>query len=302
MQPRNANPTANVVRKKLRLVAGLWAAILAATAPGLAAEADPVCRLALFSADVTVPLGHGMMGGAWLSTSIADPLEAHGLVLLGAGRPVVFVAVDWCEIRNDAFDRWQRVLAEAAGTDPERVMVCTVHQHDAPVADLTAERLLREHRAQGTTCDPAFHEVAVQRVARALQESLTATRPVTHLGLKELYLEHPAPRVAPWVGLQYVGPNLELREVRGIERESDAGENVAARWSTDNGRTWSGWQPVQPSNKVSYRGVGVWEGESVCVHDPASGLLVQLWLRQIEIKGVYHNFTYVRTSPDQGRT
>ena len=63
------------------------------------------------------------MGGAWLSKSIADPLEAHGLVVLGVGKPVVFVAVDWCEIRNDAYDRWRDALAEAAGTTAERVLV-----------------------------------------------------------------------------------------------------------------------------------------------------------------------------------
>src|ERR1043165_1502833 len=44
-------------------------------------------QLAVFSADVTVPLGHGMMGGSWLSKSIADPLEANGFVLLGAEPP-----------------------------------------------------------------------------------------------------------------------------------------------------------------------------------------------------------------------
>lgn len=106
----------------------------------------------------------------------------------------------------------------------------------------------------------------------------------------------------PWVSLQYVGPKHELREVQGIERESDLGENIRARWSADNGRTWSDFQPVQPSNRVHYRGVAVWEGESVSVYHPAVARLVQLWLRQIEVKGVYHNFTYVRTSADQGRT
>ncbi len=119
---------------------------------------------------------------------------------------------------------------------------------------------------------------------------------------KELYLKHPAPRIAPWVSLEYVGPKHELREVNGIERTSDVGEQIKARWSPDNGRSWSGFVPVQPSNKVSYRGVAISEVEGATVFDPASMLLVQLWLRQIEVKGVYHNFTYVRTSRDQGRT
>ena len=45
--------------------------------------AEPGFRLATFAADVTVPMGHGMMGGSWLSKTVADPLEANGLVLLG---------------------------------------------------------------------------------------------------------------------------------------------------------------------------------------------------------------------------
>src|SRR4029079_15367652 len=97
-------------------------------------------RGAHYKADVTLPLGHGMMGGAWRATKVVDPLEARGVVLTGGGAPVVLVSVDWCEIRNDAYERWQTVLAAAAGTTRERVLVTSVHQHDAPVADLTAER------------------------------------------------------------------------------------------------------------------------------------------------------------------
>lgn len=33
-------------------------------------------RLAVFKADVTVPMNHGMMGGSWLSKRVADPLQA----------------------------------------------------------------------------------------------------------------------------------------------------------------------------------------------------------------------------------
>jgi hypothetical protein len=152
--------------------------------------AEPtILRLATFHADVTVPLGHGMMGGAWVSKRIADPLEAHGFVLLGADGPVVFVAVDWCEIRNDAYDQWQTLLAEAAATKTERVLITTVHQHDAPVADLAAERLLRARQLAGSICDPEFHERAVRGVARALRDSLTNARPITHLGLGQAKVE-----------------------------------------------------------------------------------------------------------------
>ena len=58
---------------------------------GCAGRAPSRLNLSTFSADVTVPIGHGMMGGAWLSTHVADPLEARGFVLSGAGAPVVFL-------------------------------------------------------------------------------------------------------------------------------------------------------------------------------------------------------------------
>ena len=75
-----------------------------------------------------------------------------------AGEPIVVVALDWCQCNNDSYDRWRDVLAEAAGTTPQRVMLATVHQHDAPICDLTAQKLLDQHGLKGYNCDPEFHE------------------------------------------------------------------------------------------------------------------------------------------------
>jgi hypothetical protein len=166
---------------------------------------DTRLKLARFSADVTVPAGHGMMGGAWLSKSVADPLEAHGVVLMQGDLRVVFVSVDWCEIRNQAYERWQSELARAADTLPERVMITTVHQHDAPVADLEAERILRARGLPGTVCDPAFHEVALSRVVGALRLALREARPVTHLATGQARVE----RVAS--NRRYVMPDGQVR-------------------------------------------------------------------------------------------
>jgi hypothetical protein len=132
-----------------------------------------------------MPMGHALMGGGIApARSVDDPLEAVGLVLSGPGQPpIVVVSVDWCEIRNDAYERWRSALAEAAGTEPGRVLVTAVHVHDAPVADLAAEEVLRANGCVGSVCDPDFHEVAVSRVADALRDALAAGGdPVTHLG------------------------------------------------------------------------------------------------------------------------
>lgn len=157
------------------------------------AEGPSDFSVAVFSADITPPIGHPCMGGGIAPVRrIDDPLYAHGFVLLGEGKPVLVAALDWCEVRNDAYERWRTVLAEAAGTDPVRVLVTCLHQHDAPIADLEAQRLLDSHKARGQICDLDFHEKAVQRVARALRESLKSPKRVTHLGTGRAKVERVA--------------------------------------------------------------------------------------------------------------
>ncbi len=119
---------------------------------------------------------------------------------------------------------------------------------------------------------------------------------------KELYRKHEKPRAAVLASVSPVGPKLQLREVQCTESKSDVGDDIKSRWSDDNGRTWSDLVPIQPSTTVDYHGVPVCEAEGISQYDPTSGLLVQLWLRQIERQGIYHNFTYYRTSSDYGHT
>ncbi len=147
-------------------------------------------QLATFSADVTIPLGHRCMGVLpSKSRQIVDPLEAHGFVLLGAGDPIVVAAVDWCEIRNQAYDEWRTVLSQVAGTPPERVLVTSLHQHDAPVIDGGAEKLLEEVGLGGELYDRDFHERSLRRVGDALAASLDRAVPVSHLGMGQARVE-----------------------------------------------------------------------------------------------------------------
>ena len=115
------------------------------------AEAPREFSVAVFECDITIPIGHACMGGGIADArTIADPLFAKGFVFRGLDLPVVVVALDWCQCNNDSYDRWRTALAEAAGTVRQRVMLATVHQHDAPICDLTAQKLLddlpAEHR------------------------------------------------------------------------------------------------------------------------------------------------------------
>ncbi len=159
-------------------------AVLGLLAAGCLGAGSADYRLATFTADATPPIGHPcLIGNIKPATTIVDPLEARGFVLLGPDEPLVFVTVDWCEVRNDAYERWRTVLAEAAGTRPSRVLVACVHQHDAPLFDLRAQQLLDGVGLHKALCDADFHERTVQRAAAALKDSLPTARRVTHLGM-----------------------------------------------------------------------------------------------------------------------
>ncbi len=119
---------------------------------------------------------------------------------------------------------------------------------------------------------------------------------------KDLYRQHARPRAAALASVTYVGSELQRREVQAEEVASDVGDNIRARWSSDNGRTWTEFVPVQPSNNVNYAGVTVWEGEGAGVFDPRAGVLLQSWLRQIVVDGLYHCFTYSRFRATWGTT
>ena len=150
-------------------------------------------RVATFSADVTIPLGHRCMGVLpTKATQIDDPLEAHGFVLLGPEHPVVLVALDWCELRNGAYDQWRETLAKAAGTTRARVLVCCLHQHDAPVVDTDAQALLDQVGLEKELCDPAFQNACLQQIAAELRRSLADARRVTHLGFGQAKVEQVA--------------------------------------------------------------------------------------------------------------
>ena len=136
----------------------------------------PALHLAIFGSDATPPLGHPLCSG-WIEPArgVEDPLRALGVVLLGAGAPVVLCAVDWCGIRNDANRIWREALAKAAHTTPERVTVHSVHPHNAPFADVEAERLL-EAAQRGMWAEPSAETLAALREALLKSDEMLEAR------------------------------------------------------------------------------------------------------------------------------
>jgi hypothetical protein len=165
----------------------------ALTVAGTTRAAAPVLSLATFTVEVTPPVGHPCMGGGIAPVKdVLDPLFAHGVILHGAAKPIAIVAVDWCELRNDAYDRWRTVLADTLGTTRECVLLSCLHQHDAPIADLAAQKLLDSVKANGAICMLDFHEQTVQKVAKAAKDANAKRQPVTHIGTGQAKVEEVA--------------------------------------------------------------------------------------------------------------
>ena len=138
--------------------------------PSTVAAADPVYHVTTFSADVTPPIGSPLCAGFVKPTAgVSEPLQALGLVIFGAGDPIVLCAVDWCEIRNRDHQIWREQLAKAAGTTPERVAVQSLHQHNAPLADTIADDVLRAAKSPYRIQDTKWMDVALAGVAKAVR-------------------------------------------------------------------------------------------------------------------------------------
>ena len=139
-------------------------------------------RISTFDIDVTPPVGSWLAYDSTRNTWDLG-LRAKGIVILGAGKPVVLCAVDWIRICNSGYDAFRGSLANAAGTTPERVSVHTIHQHDAPWCDFNIEKILSDAGAKLQCYDGAFHRQAITELAFKVRNSLGETQPVTHIGL-----------------------------------------------------------------------------------------------------------------------
>jgi hypothetical protein len=207
----------------------------------------PAFHLATFACDVTPPTGHPLCGG-WIEPvrAVDDPLRALGVILLGMGRPVVLCAVDWCGIRNEADAAWRRALADAAHTVPEHVAVQCVHPHNAPFADLKAERLLEAVPGAPLSLDLKFFDRVVRQTADAARASLAHTVPLTHLGFGQASVE----RVAS--NRRVLGPDGKVKFVRYSATKDpkirDAPEGLIDPWL----KTLSFWNGAQPLAALHY--------------------------------------------------
>jgi hypothetical protein len=164
-------------------------------------------RLARFDIDATPPVG-SFMAYDPVTNKWDLGLRARGIVLLGAGEPVVLCAVDWIGIANEGHDAFRETLAAAAGTGPGRVAVHALHQHDAPDCDFSAEKILKEAGMDSRQFEGRFQREVLSNLAVAVKFSLSQSQPLTHLGLANAAVEKVASN------RRIFGPDGKVRAVR----------------------------------------------------------------------------------------
>jgi hypothetical protein len=145
-------------------------------------------RVAVFDIDATPPIGNQMAYDP-VTNKWDLSLRARGIVLLGAGQPIVLCAVDWIGIANEGHDAFRNALARAAETSPIRVTVHALHQHDAPDCDFSAERILKDAGMDPRQYESSFQRQIISNLETAVKAALPRAQPITHLGLGEAPVE-----------------------------------------------------------------------------------------------------------------
>ncbi|MDP2415452.1 hypothetical protein [Daejeonella sp.] len=138
-------------------------------------------KLATFDVDATPPVGSSLTYDPMINSWDLG-LRAKGIVILGAGEPIVLCSVDWIGIANDSQDEFKRIMAEAAGTIPSRVVVHAIHQHDAPTSDFGAENMLKTAGLSTLAFEGSYTRDLIHRLGQAIRKSIVSAVPFTHVG------------------------------------------------------------------------------------------------------------------------
>ena len=185
--------------------------------PGLPADsshaAGPI-SVGTFAVDATPPVGSPLAYDPMKEAVM--PLSCRGIVLLGNDKPIVLCCVDWIGISNDGNKLFRQSLAEAAGTTVQRVAIHTVHQHDAPRMDFSAEEILAKLGASGEMFNVEHAQSVVDSASKAVAKAVKAAQPVTHVGLGQGIVE----KVASNRRIQgFVGKVMWTRYTSGASQE-----------------------------------------------------------------------------------
>ena len=151
-------------------------------------ESGDALKISVFDIDATPPIGSDLTYDPMVNVWDLG-LRAKGLVLTGAGTPIVLCAIDWIGIANESQDVFKQTLADAVRTDPKRVVVHTLHQHDAPICDFSAETMLKEMGIAPASFESDFAREFLVRLGKAAEDSLNRQRSITDMSIGKAPVE-----------------------------------------------------------------------------------------------------------------
>lgn len=147
-------------------------------------------RVGTFAVDASPPVGSPLAYDP--TDGIESPLSCRGIVLAGEAKPIVLCAIDWIGISNGGQTVFRDRIASAVGSEPQRVVIHALHQHDAPRCDFTADEMLQQHGLKNAGFDVVHARDVVSRAAAAAARALVEAQPVTHLGTGTAKVENVA--------------------------------------------------------------------------------------------------------------
>ncbi len=139
-------------------------------------------QISSFDIDATPPVGSALAYDTMVNRWDLG-LRARGVVIQGSGEPIVLCAIDWIGIANESQDVFKETLANAAHTVPERVVVHTLHQHDAPICDFSAEKMLISAGLDPGAFESSYARKLLVKLHKAVANSLDESQPVSHISV-----------------------------------------------------------------------------------------------------------------------
>lgn len=201
-------------------------------------------RVGVFSVDASPSVGSPLAYDPCKGVEL--PLTAKGIVILGAEKPIVLFSIDWIGIANDGHKLFREKLAAAAGTDASRVAVHAIHQHDAPVCDMSSYAILEKEGIAEQFLDKKLALDVLERAAKAIETAIKEAKPITHIGVGKAVVEKVASN------RRIMGPDGKVAAVRYTATKDEKLRNEPVGLIDPELKMISLWNGEKPVVAITY--------------------------------------------------
>ncbi|MEO1529281.1 MAG: hypothetical protein AAFX06_28000 [Planctomycetota bacterium] len=138
-------------------------------------------RVGVFNVDVSPPVGSPLAYDPCVE--VTDPLTCRGVVIQGAGQPIVLASIDWLGVANESYSELRQSIAKSVGTQVNRVSVHSIHQHDAPRCDFSAAAILNHYGSTHSHYDVAWARGVFAKIADAASKAVADSKVVNAIAV-----------------------------------------------------------------------------------------------------------------------